>query len=69
MIGEMVARVREVDPQFFERFDNDPMEDLPEWHQPPHDGEAFAPRIRRATRRPHFTLDRLFAQRTIAVDG
>ena len=32
VIGEMVARVREVDPQFFDRFDNDPMEDPPEWH-------------------------------------
>ena len=42
VIGEMVARVREVDPQFFDRFDNEPMEDLPEWQQPPRDGEAFA---------------------------
>ena len=31
VIGEMVARVREMDPQFFDRFDNQPMEDLPEW--------------------------------------
>jgi thymidylate synthase ThyX len=42
IIGEMVARVREVDPQFFDRFDNEPMEDLPEWQQPSRDGEAFA---------------------------
>jgi len=42
IIGEMVARVREVDPQFFDRFDNEPMEDLPEWQAPAHDGEAFA---------------------------
>ena len=28
VIGEMVARVREVDPQFFDRFDNPPMEEL-----------------------------------------
>jgi thymidylate synthase ThyX len=42
VIGEMVARVREVDSQFFDRFDNAPMEDLPEWQQPPRDGEAFA---------------------------
>jgi thymidylate synthase ThyX len=42
VIGEMVARVREVDPDFFERFDNDPMETPPEWSQPAHDGEAFA---------------------------
>jgi thymidylate synthase ThyX len=42
VIGEMVARVREVDAQFFDRFDNEPMDDPPEWQQPTHDGEAFA---------------------------
>ncbi|MGD0964365.1 MAG: FAD-dependent thymidylate synthase [Candidatus Acidiferrales bacterium] len=42
IVGEMVARVREADPQFFDRFDNEPMEQLPEWRQRPHDGEAFA---------------------------
>jgi thymidylate synthase ThyX len=42
IVGEMVARVREVDPQFFDRFDNEPMEDLPEWQQPPCAAEAFA---------------------------
>ncbi len=51
VIGEMVARVREVDPQFFDRFDNEPMDELPEWRdtlQGPRtetaekDGEAFA---------------------------
>src|ERR1700722_7568007 len=33
VIGEMVSRVREIDPQFFERFDNAPMEqeEMPEW--------------------------------------
>jgi thymidylate synthase ThyX len=33
IIGEMVARVREIDPQFFDRFDNAPMEpeEMPEW--------------------------------------
>jgi thymidylate synthase ThyX len=33
VIGEMVARVREIDPQFFDRFDNVPaeQEELPEW--------------------------------------
>jgi len=31
VIGEMVQRVREVDAQFFDRFDNGPLEDLPEW--------------------------------------
>jgi thymidylate synthase ThyX len=41
----MVARARELDPQFFDRFDNVPMESLPEWEQAatePSDGEAFA---------------------------
>lgn len=36
VIGEMVARVREVDPEFFDRFDGGPMEALPEWHTAPH---------------------------------
>ena len=43
VIGEMVARVREVDAQFFDRFDNEPMEALPEFaSEAPGDGEAFA---------------------------
>ena len=41
VVGEMVARVREVDPQFFDRFGSEPLEDLPEWQQPRHDAEAF----------------------------
>ena len=32
VIGEMVERVREIDPQFFDRFDNEPMQDPPEWN-------------------------------------
>ena len=42
VIGQMAARVRETDPQFFDRFDNQPMDDPPEWKQPARDGEAFA---------------------------
>jgi flavin-dependent thymidylate synthase len=42
VIGEMVARVREVDPQFFDRFDNAPMDEPPEWHEPTRGGEEFA---------------------------
>jgi len=42
IIGEMVERVREVDPQFFDRFDNVPMEHPPEWQQAARDGEGFA---------------------------
>jgi thymidylate synthase ThyX len=34
IIAEMVARVREVDAQFFDRFDNGALEELPEWHEP-----------------------------------
>jgi len=34
VIGEMIARVREVDPQFFDRFDSGPLDDLPEWQTP-----------------------------------
>jgi len=41
VIGEMVARVREIDPQFFDRFDNEPLEEPLEWNDPRHDGEAF----------------------------
>ena len=51
VIGEMVARVREVDPQFFDSFDNEPMDELPEWRDTlqgrgaevasEKDGEAF----------------------------
>jgi thymidylate synthase ThyX len=35
VIGEMVARVREVDAQFFDRFDNGALEELPEWQPSP----------------------------------
>ena len=44
VVGEMVERVREVDPQFFDRFDNTPMEELPEWRglgDSPAGGQAF----------------------------
>src|SRR5579864_9191159 len=47
VIGAMVAQVREIDPQFFDRFDNAPLEqeEMPEWsHANPADlrGEEFA---------------------------
>ncbi len=42
VIGAMVGAVREVDLEFFDRFDNEPMEDPIEWAQPAADGEAFA---------------------------
>ena len=38
VIGEMVARVREVDAQFFDRFDDGALEGLPEWQDPPASG-------------------------------
>ena len=42
VIGEMVARVREADPQFFDRFDNQPMDSPPEWGETVHDGDEFS---------------------------
>jgi thymidylate synthase ThyX len=42
IIREMVERVREVDPQFFDRFEEEPLDDLPEWKQAQENGEAFA---------------------------
>jgi thymidylate synthase ThyX len=44
VIGAMVDRVREVDPQFFDRFATGPMEEdeLPEWRMPHVDGAAQA---------------------------
>jgi thymidylate synthase ThyX len=42
VIGAMVERVREVDPQFFDRFGTGPLEELPEWQTPQRDGEAQA---------------------------
>jgi thymidylate synthase ThyX len=32
VIGEMVAQVRAIDPQFFERFGTEPLEERPEWN-------------------------------------
>src|ERR1700678_333881 len=42
VIGEMVARVREVDPQFCDRFDNEHLESPIEWNEPARAGEPFA---------------------------
>jgi thymidylate synthase ThyX len=42
VIGEMVARVREIDPAFFDRFENSPIENIPEMEESGRDGEAFA---------------------------
>ena len=42
VIGEMVARVCEVDPQFMDRFDNAPLEELPEWTLPAANGDAYS---------------------------
>jgi thymidylate synthase ThyX len=36
VIGQMVALARDIDPQFFERFGTEPLEELPEWaNRPP----------------------------------
>jgi thymidylate synthase ThyX len=45
VIGAMVERVREIDPQFFDRFGLEPMEEVPEWEIAQRwsaDGGAFA---------------------------
>jgi thymidylate synthase ThyX len=42
VIGEMVGQVRAADSQFFDRFDNEPMDSPPEWSEPVHDGNEFA---------------------------
>jgi thymidylate synthase ThyX len=42
IVGEMVARAREVDAQFFDRFESSSMEDLPEWQAARPGGDAFA---------------------------
>jgi thymidylate synthase ThyX len=45
IVGAMVARVREVDAQFFDRFDSEPMQELPEWQQARHEiGAVYAGR-------------------------
>src|SRR6202166_3340352 len=31
VVGQMVALARDIDPQFFERFGTEPLEELPEW--------------------------------------
>ena len=47
VIAEMVARVREIDPQFFDRFDNPPMEEPANGseHRVAHPGRSVRPRI------------------------
>src|SRR5467141_4832770 len=45
IIGAMVAQVREIDAQFFDRFGTEPLEELPEWKNataPSSAGEPFA---------------------------
>ncbi len=48
VIGAMVGAVREVDPEFFDRFDNEPMEEPIEFAQPRRRWRSLRPRIRRA---------------------
>jgi len=42
VVEQMVARAREVDAEFFDRFAAMPMEDLPEWQMPRQAGDSFA---------------------------
>jgi thymidylate synthase ThyX len=47
VIGEMVAHVKNLDPQFFDRFGTEPLDELPEWRTAPRSecypvkGDAF----------------------------
>src|SRR5580704_1300756 len=40
IIGEMVSQVRAIDPQFFERFGTEPLEERPEWNAATLNGSA-----------------------------
>ena len=62
VIGEMVARVREVDPQFFDRFDNEPMEEMPGMAAAAARWRSVRARIRRAPRGAHVAADGFFAR-------
>lgn len=44
IVSQMVERAREIDPQFFDRFQTEPMQELPEWNnvKPSSSGESFA---------------------------
>ena len=45
VVGEMVAQVKTLDPQFFERFATEPLDELPEWKpefRAAANGDAFA---------------------------
>src|SRR5881396_1733578 len=45
IIGEMVSQVKILDAQFFDRFETEPLEELPEWkavQKNPNAGESFA---------------------------
>jgi thymidylate synthase ThyX len=42
IIGAMVGAIRAVDPEFFDRFNNVPMDEPPEWKQPLAEGENFS---------------------------
>jgi thymidylate synthase ThyX len=40
VIGEMVAQVKTLDAQFFDRFETEPLEELPEWKSIPQNANA-----------------------------
>lgn len=42
VIRGMVERVHEIDPQFFDRFEAEPIEELPEWSVAKGNGDSFA---------------------------
>ncbi len=62
IIGEMVARVREIDPQFFDRFDLRADGGFAGVAAAARDGEAFAREFDARLARTYLALDRLFAE-------
>ncbi len=81
VIGAMVAHVREVDAQFFDRFGTEPIEEVPEWgnrEQSPdgasaaHDrngaaGASLFKRVRFRARWKNFQANRLFRPRSAST--
>ena len=57
VIGAMVAHVREVDAQFFDRFGTEPLEEIPEWGSHEHLKTAAIPDGRNGAEHPSFASE------------
>src|SRR5262249_28088846 len=51
VVGEMVAHVRNLDPQFFDRFEIEPLDELPEWRVASGNDSEASPDHREAFRK------------------